>query len=314
MRDTVLIGGVPVLLATDDEHRAIALRRTFGSCPPTDERPKIDLVFGDDVPDVPTSPPDQRFPSLDVWHGKVDVVARQASGVVARNDGTHVTVGGPIIGDKSDHYGAREVRMAAQYGLIGALDVLDVHTIHAGLLERNGRGVMVLGSSGGGKSTLCFAAWKSGWQVLADDLVFVRPGDAAPTCLGLPRRLTVPGDVITSAADGSPIPDDARQRWELRADAVQPAGSCEVVGILVCGHDDGPGRLDPLPPNVSLSRVILEGYARTQAPASLRRFLRVLGPLSAVPSRVLMHDPVPANRVVRAAEMLDEFWTTATDQ
>ncbi len=314
MRDTVLIGGVPVLLATEDEHRAIALRRTFGSCPPSDETAQIELVVGSDVPDVPSSPPDQRFPSLDVWHGKVEVVARHVSGITARNDGTHITVGGPVLGDEHDHFGAREVRMAAQYGLIGALDVLDVHTVHAGLLERNGRGVLVLGSSGGGKSTLCFAAWKSGWQVLADDLVFVRAGDEAPTCLGLPRRLTVPGDVITSAADGSPIPGDARQRWELRADAVQSTGSCEVVGILVCGHDDGPGRLDPLPANVSLSRAILQGYARTQAPASLRRFLRVLGPLSAVPSRVLMHEPDPARRVPRAAEMLDEFWATATGQ
>ncbi|MGI8908206.1 MAG: hypothetical protein ACR2IE_17170 [Candidatus Sumerlaeaceae bacterium] len=55
-----------------------------------------------------------------------------------------------------------------------ALALLDHHeqvlTVHAGLLSRMSRGVIIVGPSHSGKSTLSCALWHSGWQLLADDV------------------------------------------------------------------------------------------------------------------------------------------------
>lgn len=42
--------------------------------------------------------------------------------------------------------------------------------LHAAVLERNGRAVVIMGDSGAGKSTLCAAMTLSGWRLLTDEL------------------------------------------------------------------------------------------------------------------------------------------------
>lgn len=48
-------------------------------------------------------------------------------------------------------------------------------SLHAGCLGRRGRGVLLIGSSGTGKSTLCMQALADGLEFLAEDSVFVEP-------------------------------------------------------------------------------------------------------------------------------------------
>lgn len=50
--------------------------------------------------------------------------------------------------------------------------------VHAALIERDRRGVLLLGASGSGKSTCCQRLPES-WNVLGDDLAFVAPGLAS---------------------------------------------------------------------------------------------------------------------------------------
>ena len=50
--------------------------------------------------------------------------------------------------------------------------------LHAGVVERNGRAVILPGGSGAGKSTLCAALTSRGWRLLSDELAMLRPSDS----------------------------------------------------------------------------------------------------------------------------------------
>lgn len=62
-------------------------------------------------------------------------------------------------------------------------------TLHAAVLERNGRALLLPAPSGSGKSTLCAALLHSGWRLLSDELTLIRPRDGA--VLPLPRPVSL---------------------------------------------------------------------------------------------------------------------------
>ncbi|MCW5632309.1 MAG: HprK-related kinase A [Rubrivivax sp.] len=76
-------------------------------------------------------------------------------------------------------------------------------TLHAAVLERNGRALLLPAPSGSGKSTLCAALLFSGWRLLSDELALVVP--ATGELLPLPRPVSLKNasiDVISRFAPG----------------------------------------------------------------------------------------------------------------
>lgn len=65
----------------------------------------------------------------------------------------------------------------------------DSPAVHAALLSKDGRGVVIVGPSFAGKSTLATALWRSGWSLMADDVVFLDP--AACAASPAPRRVSL---------------------------------------------------------------------------------------------------------------------------
>jgi HprK-related kinase A len=59
--------------------------------------------------------------------------------------------------------------------------------LHAAVVERGGKAILLPAWSGHGKSTLCAALAHSGWRLLCDEFGLVRPGDGA--LLPLPRLI-----------------------------------------------------------------------------------------------------------------------------
>jgi HprK-related kinase A len=61
--------------------------------------------------------------------------------------------------------------------------------IHAGVLEKDGSGILLPGTPGSGKSTLCAALCLSGWRLLSDELALIdlRTG----LCVPLPRPVSL---------------------------------------------------------------------------------------------------------------------------
>lgn len=65
----------------------------------------------------------------------------------------------------------------------------DTIPVHAALLSRRGKGIVLVGPSFAGKSTLAIALWRQGWSLMCDDLVFV--DTVARTASPAPRRVSL---------------------------------------------------------------------------------------------------------------------------
>ena len=66
--------------------------------------------------------------------------------------------------------------------------------VHAAVLERGGRAVMLPGRPGSGKSTLCAAMVQRGWRLLSDELALIRPDDGA--AVPMPRPISLKNESI----------------------------------------------------------------------------------------------------------------------
>lgn len=66
--------------------------------------------------------------------------------------------------------------------------------IHAGTLERGGKGLILPGPAGSGKSTLCADLVARGWRLLSDELAIIRPLDAQVQAH--PRPICLKNDAI----------------------------------------------------------------------------------------------------------------------
>ena len=64
-----------------------------------------------------------------------------------------------------------------------------VLTLHAALLGRDGRGVLVVGPQESGKSTLATALWRQGWSLLCDDVAVINA--AGVSAEAAPRRVSL---------------------------------------------------------------------------------------------------------------------------
>jgi hypothetical protein len=87
--------------------------------------------------------------------------------------------------------------------------------IHAAVLERHGRAVLLPAPPGSGKSTLCAALVTRGWRLLSDEMTLVRLDDGA--VLPLPRPVSLKNasiDVIRAFAPdavfGPAVPETAK--------------------------------------------------------------------------------------------------------
>jgi HprK-related kinase A len=113
--------------------------------------------------------------------------------------------------------------------------------IHAAVLERDGRGLLLPAGSGSGKSTLCAGLALAGWRLLSDEVALVRPADGqlAP----LPRPVSLKNtsiEVVRAFSSNAPIlarwQDPVDGLWgEMRpsADSVARAGEPAMPAWVV---------------------------------------------------------------------------------
>ena len=69
--------------------------------------------------------------------------------------------------------------------------------LHAGVVEKNGRAVVISAPSGGGKSTLTLALMTQGWRLLSDEFALFRLPDGL--LLGYPRPVSLKNESVTLA-------------------------------------------------------------------------------------------------------------------
>jgi HprK-related kinase A len=74
--------------------------------------------------------------------------------------------------------------------------------LHAAVVERNGRALLLPAAPGHGKTTLCAALVHRGWRLLSDEFGLIRPG--APCMVPVPRPMPLKNESIAVLAEFAP--------------------------------------------------------------------------------------------------------------
>jgi len=74
--------------------------------------------------------------------------------------------------------------------------------LHAAVLERNGRALILPAPSGSGKSTLCAGLLFKGWRLLSDELALIDPQDGS--LVPIPRPVSLKNESIQVIKDFAP--------------------------------------------------------------------------------------------------------------
>ncbi|MDA0163850.1 hypothetical protein OM076_26505 [Solirubrobacter ginsenosidimutans] len=225
--------------------------------PPTDaSRPVYETPYGDVA----------YFPDTDTLWGDL-------RGVRLRCDATS----GVARLQCDTGFSGRELYLAthplATIALMELLERRDRYCLHAGCLELDGRGVLVAGPTGSGKSTLTVALVRAGLGFVSDDLVFLAHGEDRLEALGFADAAGVTdASAERFALEGTPRRDGFPKRLIRLEDAfgVTPVERCEPrVIVFPEVVYDSPGEVMPLDPGEAYLRlvpdVLLTQPAGTQA-------------------------------------------------
>jgi len=142
------------------------------------------------------------------------------------------------------------------------LDYRYLTLLHAGCVARNGRGVLLCGDAGAGKSCLVYACAKRGWTVLSDDFAALLREPGSSTVIGRPQRLRFRPAALDLFPElknfESSITPFGKHMFDLRTGAipnVQTDRCCHGEHIVFLDRrDSGRAQLVPMDPADALAR------------------------------------------------------------
>jgi hypothetical protein len=126
--------------------------------------------------------------------------------------------------------------------------------IHAGCVARNGRGVLLCGESGAGKSSLTYACARSGWTLVSDEAPSVLRRSEERIVIGKPQLIHFRESAFELFPElrGRQAKPDAAGKisFEVRTaelQRIQTAYRANIAAIVYLDrHHDGPAQLVPL--------------------------------------------------------------------
>ncbi len=135
--------------------------------------------------------------------------------------------------------------------------------IHASCVARNGRGVLLCGESGAGKSCLAYACARRGWSFITDESAAVVRGSQERITLGKPRQMHFRDTAaqIIPELQGRLAKRNAVGKISIEVHTselpdIQTAFQCSVAAVLFLNrHAGGPARLLPLSAEDAFSRL-----------------------------------------------------------
>jgi hypothetical protein len=142
------------------------------------------------------------------------------------------------------------------------LDYRYITILHAACVARNGRGVLLGGEPGAGKSCLAYACVKRGWTLLSDDFAALLREPRSNTVIGRAYRMRfrpLAFELFPELKNfSSSITSVGKHLFDLRAGAipnVQTAPCCRADKIVFLDRrDSGPAELLPVDPADALAR------------------------------------------------------------
>jgi hypothetical protein len=195
-----------------------------------------------------------------------------------------------------------------------AIKGLSLHSqwtpIHAAAVARNGEGILIVGMSGAGKTSLAVGCALAGWDYLGDDAVIVRPGPATVGALYSSARLRADTfDLFPRAMAASlGISDDAGElKAEVDMALLRPLGRPEAaIRAIVVPQRTGEAalRFEPISRPAVLHRLMAaarQSLLGDEAPA----FAKLASIVGSVPSYFFNPGPDPADVPAALARLLD---------
>lgn len=162
-----------------------------------------------------------------------------------------------------------------------------LYSLHATALERQGRGLLIPGYSGRGKTTTFLSLLRSGYRYLSDDHPFVTDRDGRLEVLAMPLKVDVTDHTISFFPELRHAPAGilhvGPQKRFFQVEEVYPSGigsSCEPAVILFPHVVDAPrSTLEPLPRSRVLEELLPQGLFAYDRDIAARQF-RVLSKLA----------------------------------
>ena len=152
------------------------------------------------------------------------------------------------------------------FALIELLRREGVYNIHATALARNGRGVLIPGSSGRGKTTCCISLLRGGYGYLSDDHPLIRERKDGIELLCFPEKI----DVTSRTIEFFPELNEAKERlgWGIQKKYFHPAdfycsaivNACTPALIIIPEiNEETCSRLVRLPKSRALEELLVQG-------------------------------------------------------
>lgn len=160
------------------------------------------------------------------------------------------------------------------------------YTIHAGALEKYGRGVLISGNSGRGKTTSIISLLRSGYRYLSDDHPLIRDAGTHVEVLPFPTMINVTDATIEFFPELRNAPDHVLHagwtKWSFYAEDLYPisVGDCCQLAVILFPHvlDAPHSHLELLPKSRALE-LLLPQALLVYDPEVARREFQVLAKL-----------------------------------
>ncbi|MCZ7626465.1 MAG: hypothetical protein M5R38_12370 [Candidatus Methylomirabilis sp.] len=107
-----------------------------------------------------------------------------------------------------------------------------LHVVHAAALERNGRGVLIPGVSGSGKSTSCVSLMRAGYRCLSDDKPFLRENGSGIELLPFPEMIDVTDQSVAffpELSKAATALESGFRKKRFCAEALYPGSTADAV-------------------------------------------------------------------------------------
>jgi len=290
-----------VLVRVTDAEYVDVVRGVFGSASVCADEPRVDLVYGSGRLGLPRRKPDERHEDLDVWRDD-DVLhlASDVHGVRARVTPTRARV---VTNGFVPERGFRRVfqplitHVLAHYG---------IYVVHGASMHKSGKGIVVLGESGKGKSTMAAAALQHDWRVMGDDLVALRLVDGTPMIRGLPKPMALPSDIDHARGDGV---DAATLEWDQRERLHVPADRLDLEevalgALVVVEHGTDTHTTEEVLTGDQGASLLMASFTSVGNARLMRAFFPVAMRAARVPCRLVRHGTDPVSRLADAQAIL----------
>jgi hypothetical protein len=171
---------------------------------------------------------------------------------------------------------------AASFVLLAAIELLrsrGLYAIHGAGLERGGRGIIMVGVSGAGKTTSCLSLMRAGFGCLSDDHPLLKADGATMSLLPFPGRIAVTEKTadwfpeLAAAKDG--FRQDTRKRsFELASfPCYRVAGPCRPELLIFPRIIDWPeSSFEELPKTRALEQLLPQTLLVLDQALAVRQF------------------------------------------